>query len=236
MNKSISESRQYMEYVIQHVRSEDQKHFVFFAPAFHLPVISEILKNHSFHWGGQNCHFEDQGAFTGENSPKILKDLGAGYCLVGHSERRKLFFEEDSFICKKVQALLKNDICPILCVGETEDEKNKGYSFDVVYHQLKNVLEHISKTSVSIGVAYEPVWAIGTGKGAKPDDVAQMQQFIRQQCESFGKKVFVLYGGSVNNDNIKDLFPMAGLSGFLVGGVSLIPDQFLSLFQTIKQQ
>ena len=233
MHKNIHEAKQYIHYMIQNTHSEDQKHFIFFVPALTSLTISEALQNHNFQWGGQNCYFEDQGSFTGENSPKVLKEMGAGYCLVGHSERRKLFSEGEEVICKKIQSLLKHSICPVLCIGETKEEKEKGLSFKTIRYQLRTALESVISSSV-IGIAYEPVWAIGSGQSAEPAYINDVQQFIHQQCESFGKKVFVLYGGSVNEQNIKQLSHIQGLNGFLVGGNSLKPDHFLSLFELIK--
>ena len=232
MNKGPDSVRQYIRQISKMVAVQDQKNFVFFAPAFTLSILAEELANSSFGYGAQNCHFEDKGAFTGENSPLVLAQMGATDCLVGHSERRQFFFESEKVIHKKVSAILKNSLQPVICVGETAEERKNGKSFNVIERQLSDILKNV-EFSDDIFIAYEPVWAIGSGKSAQAEQIADMQTHIRKLCDASGQKSKFLYGGSVNQENVKELLQIPGLDGFLVGGASLDPKTFfnLSLFK-----
>ena len=232
MNKNPEEVRSYLRQITRLFPSDEQDKIVFFAPAFTLSVLSEECHSTSFGWGAQNCHFEDKGAFTGENSPMVLKHMGATHCLVGHSERRQLFFENDQFVQKKVKALIKNTLQPVICVGENKVEREKGESFSVVEKQLAGILKQIDFPD-SVCIAYEPVWAIGSHQPASPHQIYEMRKHIQKMCESFGKKLCFLYGGSVNRDNIKELSQIAGVNGFLVGGASLDPHNFFNLYRSL---
>lgn len=233
MNKNPILTRQYIRQIRKLVASQDQKKFVFFAPAFTLSVLAEELASSAFGYGAQNCHFEDQGAFTGENSPLVLKQMGATHCLVGHSERRQFFFESEKIIYKKVVAVLKNSLQPVICVGEKAEERKEGKSFDVIERQLSDILQNV-EFSDDICIAYEPVWAIGSGKSAFPEQIADMQIHIRKLCDSSGKKLRFLYGGSVNQENVKALARIPRVDGFLVGGASLDPKNFFNLFVALS--
>lgn len=228
MNKNPEEARTYIRQITRMLNLEDQKNFVFFAPALTLSVLAEELATSSFGWGAQNCYFESEGAFTGENSPMVLKQMGATHCLVGHNERRQLFFEDDILIKKKTQALLKYSLRPVICVGENAKQREKGCSFQVVEKQLSGILKELV-FSDSVCIAYEPVWAIGSAQPAQPQQISDMQNYIRQLCKSEGKKLCFLYGGSVNEKNAKELSQISGVEGFLVGGVSLNPRHFFNL-------
>ncbi len=230
MNKDPKSALAYIRQFRPLLSPQDQKRFVFFAPALVLPALSKALSDTQFGCGAQNCHFEDQGAFTGENSPLLLKHIGVTHCLAGHSERRRLFFEDEALIQKKARALLKHRIKPVICVGETNDERKKGRSLSVIEKQLSGILqlplEHVD-------IAYEPVWAIGSDKPATPRQIADMQTHIQQLCANAGKRLYFLYGGSVNEQNIKALSQIPGVNGFLVGGASLDPQKFFTLSQQI---
>ena len=232
MNKSPDSVRDYIRQINCLPSLENSKRFIFFAPALTLFVLAEELVGSLYGWGAQNCHFEDQGAFTGENSPMILKQMGATHCLVGHSERRQLFFESEEIIRKKVGALLKHSIQPVICVGETAEEREKGRSFQVVKKQLFGILKSMDSLD-SVCIAYEPIWAIGTANVAKVEQIFEMQEYIKILCESEGKKLHFLYGGSVNEENVKELSQISGLNGFLIGGASLDPHKFFNLAQNI---
>lgn len=234
MNKNPDEARTYIRQVTQMLPLKVQKQFVFFAPAFTLSALGEELASSSFGWGAQNCHFEEKGAFTGENSPMVLKQMGATHCLVGHSERRQLFFEDEKLIYKKVRALLRYSLHPVICVGESAEERKRGDSFRVVEKQLSSILKKLVFPD-SVCIAYEPIWAIGGGQSAQPDQIFDMQQYIRQLCESEEKKMCFLYGGSVNEKNAKELFQISGVDGFLVGGASLDPQKFFNLYMHLQQ-
>ena len=232
MNKNPEEARSYMRQLIPMFSSDTQNKIVFFAPAFTLSALREECRSCSFGWGAQNCHFEDKGAFTGENSPMVLKQLGATHCLVGHSERRQLFFEDDLSVQKKVKALVKHTLEPVICVGESKIEREKGESLAVVEKQLTGILKQVDFAK-PVCIAYEPVWAIGSHQPASPDQIYEMRKHIQNMCESFGKELCFLYGGSVNRDNIKELSRIAGINGFLVGGASLDPHSFFDLYRSL---
>ena len=233
MNKNPEEARSYLRQIKSWVKPEEQKHFVFFVPALTAFVLQEELKNTDFAWGAQNCHFENKGAFTGENSPLVLKQMGAGFCLVGHSERRKLFKETNEEVTKKTQALLENNLQPVVCVGETEEERKNGQAFSVVEKQLSPLFD--LSFSAPLYMAYEPVWAIGSGHVPKAEDISKMQQHIQQRAEAKGKKIHFLYGGSVDPQNIKTFSHVPKVEGFLVGGASLSAEKFFNLFFLLKE-
>jgi triosephosphate isomerase len=185
--------------------------------------------------GAQNVHWEDSGAFTGEISPPMLAKLAVGNVIVGHSERREHFGETDEMVNKKAKAVLGAGMAPIVCVGETLDQREGGEAESVVSTQLNAALRGISvEDGTAISIAYEPVWAIGTGRTALPDDAGAIAGLIRNQLREslnseVGGQVRILYGGSVNSGNIKDFMAKAEIDGALVGGASLDPDQFAAI-------
>jgi triosephosphate isomerase len=191
-----------------------------------LQSLSLQVNHRQFHLGAQNCYYQDEGAFTGEISATMLRGL-VQYIIVGHSERRHLFGERDKEIAHKVQAVLRNDIQPILCIGETHQERVDGETKQVIHDQVIGGLTNISSDEIDkIVIAYEPVWAIGTGDFAKPDAVAEVVSLIRAQVKSlFGaeaaQKVRILYGGSVDASNSDAYLQIQGIDGLLVGGASL---------------
>ena len=210
-------------------------------PFTHLSSIHEELKDSPIKLGAQNMYFEDQGAFTGEISPSMLKELGITYVILGHSERREIFKEDDQLIHKKMKAALEHGFCPILCLGETLEEREKGLYQEKVKKQIEADLFGLEdKDFSSIVLAYEPLWAIGTGKTASSKDAEEMCAFIRKEIEkSFGKKasqeVRIQYGGSVKPANIKDIMAMENIDGALVGGASLKADSFAKLVNYKKE-
>jgi triosephosphate isomerase len=181
--------------------------------------------------GAQNCHFEEKGAFTGEVSPAFLAKLNVRYVICGHSERRELFGETDEMVAKKVAAVQTQGMTPILCVGETLDEREAGHTETKVIAQLRAALAgRTAEQIASIVAAYEPIWAIGTGRTATPDDAQAMCRAIRAELESLapgaGAVVRVQYGGSVKAATAADLMAQPDIDGALVGGASLDPDEF----------
>ena len=189
-----------------------------------LPAVAEVLKGAAVTLGAQNCHWEEQGAFTGEISPAMLAELGCRWVLIGHSERRHIFRETDEEINRKVGAVLRHGMRPVFCVGETEAERRQGLTFTVVEGQLRAGWAGLSPDDLARCVlAYEPVWAIGTGKNATPDDAAQIHELIRMELgrNSVSGRVPILYGGSVNAGNVASLLTRPQLDGVLVGGASL---------------
>ena len=189
----------------------------------------------------QNMHFEKEGAFTGEVAPGMLKDLGVTHVILGHSERRQYFAETDEGVAKKTKVALDNGLTPIACVGELLAEREAGKTMDVVGRQVDAVLKALTADeAIKIVIAYEPVWAIGTGKVATPEQAQEVHAFIRKRIASaHGQKVAdalrVLYGGSVKPDNVKGLMALPDVDGALVGGASLKADSFLRLVHYDKQ-
>ena len=191
--------------------------------------------------GAQNCHFESKGAYTGEISIDMLKQFNCKYVIVGHSERRQYFHESNEFINKKIIALLKSNLTPILCIGESLDERNTNSTFDVLSNQLSRSLKNISNDDIAkIVIAYEPIWAIGTGVIATIDQINETHNFIRKfLVDSFGanaEDVLIQYGGSVNADNAKEILAVQNVNGALIGGAALKSDQFLQIVKYANAQ
>ena len=204
--------------------------------AMHLPKLSQEFKSKSIQVGSQTISQYDQGAYTGELSPLSLKEIGVQFCLVGHSERRALFKETHLDIEQKVLKALEHNFSVILCVGETLAERQKGSVFDVLTDQLTSALQKVSKDQVqNLMVAYEPVWAIGTGEVATPHQADEAHFFIKELLERTFEQdsctVPILYGGSVKPSNFKELLEMKHIDGALVGGASLKASSFMELCQ-----
>ncbi len=194
--------------------------------------VVKTLQGSNIGVGAQNMYHKDSGAYTGEISPVFLKDMNVGYVILGHSERRQYFNEDDSAINKKVVAALEHGLKPILCVGETLEQREAGVTFDVISTQVKGCLAGFESSNLDdLIIAYEPVWAIGTGKTATSQDANEVIGFIRKQLvELFGnemaEKTRILYGGSVKSSNAKELMSMPEIDGALVGGASLEASEF----------
>jgi triosephosphate isomerase len=205
----------------------------FFPPAVSLSALCEIMgRRPDVRIGAQNVHWEPKGAFTGELSIPMVVEAGARLLLVGHSERRHLFGETDDQVARKAQAALKAGMTPLVCLGETLTEREAGRTEQVVVRQLGFVLQALEPAEwAKVVLAYEPVWAIGTGKNATPDDAAQVHELIRMDLGRHGVKVRVpiLYGGSVNPGNVLSLLARPQLDGVLVGGASLDPERWAEL-------
>lgn len=202
-----------------------------------LAKVVEAVKDSPIEVGAQNMHPETEGAFTGEIAPGMIKDLNCRYVILGHSERRQYFKETDEFINEKVKTALKYSLIPIVCVGETLEQREAKQQFEVVKHQFDHSLKGISKEEIlKLILAYEPVWAIGTGKTASPEQAEQMQSYIRRLLkeaydEETAAKVLILYGGSVKPDNIGELMRKPNVDGALVGGASLKAESFVQIVQ-----
>ncbi|MFP5470652.1 MAG: triose-phosphate isomerase [Bacteroidia bacterium] len=204
---------------------------IIFPPSVYLMQMSDSEIN----VGAQNCYYEKNGAFTGEISAEMLSSLGVKYCLVGHSERREYFKESDKELSKKVDALLAHNITPVFCFGEKLEDREKNRHHQVVLNQLTKALFHLSPNEISkLILAYEPVWAIGTGKTATSAQAQEMHHFVRNFiAENKGldtaNDIKILYGGSCKPSNAEELFSCADVDGGLIGGASLIYDDFLKL-------
>lgn len=200
---------------------------IFFPSSICLEAAGNSLKNSKIKFGSQNSYFEGAGAFTGETSAKSVKDVGGTYILLGHSERRSLFGETNELIAKKIKFVQSLDMIPMFCIGETLQERESGKTLQVLSEQIKEGLK-LADLSKKIIVAYEPVWAIGTGKVATPDQVKETHEQVYQELKKIysSTDVPILYGGSVKADNAGQLIQIPHVSGFLVGGASLEPSSF----------
>lgn len=200
---------------------------LFFPQALALETAARNLVGTPFQFGAQTCHYENQGAFTGELSPSDLKAMGASTVLVGHSERRSLFGETDDIVRKKLVAAWKAELRPLLCIGETAKERESGQTEKVLQRQLTSAL---GEPTAPLIVAYEPVWAIGTGKTATPEMAEETQALVARILKKLGMgPTPILYGGSVKPENAAELAIQPHISGFLVGGASLDPQSFASI-------
>jgi triosephosphate isomerase (TIM) len=200
-----------------------------------LSDVHELLMESNIALGAQDLYWEEKGAFTGEVSADMLKDAGCEYVIIGHSERRQFFHETNETVNKKVKAALLSGLKPIVCVGEMLEEREKGMTFDIVKNHVQGALANLSKQDMQNTIlAYEPVWAIGTGKTATPDQAQEVHHYIRGLLKSmFGDEVAsatrIQYGGSVKPDNIEELMKKEDLDGALVGGASLKVDSFSAI-------
>ncbi|MBN2427030.1 MAG: triose-phosphate isomerase [Deltaproteobacteria bacterium] len=211
------------------------------APVFTaLSVARATLAESRVGLAAQNCYPEKQGAFTGEVSPALLKDIGCLFVILGHSERRQLFGEDGAFINRKVHAVIKEGLVAILCIGETLAQREAGTTFDILATQLREGLQKISAEDMKqVVIAYEPVWAIGTGKTATPEQAEEVHAFIRSLLAStfdagVAQSTRILYGGSVKPDNVDNLMAQPDLDGALVGGASLKSADFLRIINFQK--
>lgn len=230
MNLNHLEGKEFVEKLLSLIRNNEEKEIVIFPPFTTLFTVSEVIKNSKIKLGAQNVHWEDKGAFTGEISPQFLIALGCEYVIIGHSERRRYFFENDEMINKKIKKSLSINLKPVFCVGENLEEREKGETLQVIENQLKRGLKDIKELKGMV-IAYEPVWAIGTGRNALPEQANEVHRFIRDFIsKNYGKEISenlrIIYGGSVNKDNIKDLLKEEEIDGVLIGGVSIKLDEF----------
>lgn len=191
--------------------------------------------------GAQNCHQEDSGAFTGEVSAAMLRSVGASHVIIGHSERRAYFGEDDLLLSRKVDAALRNDLIPVFCVGETLEQRNAGTHFEIIEGQLKNAVFHLGEGSFGrIILAYEPVWAIGTGLTAGPEQAQEIHAFIRSKAgerynKALAEDLTILYGGSCNPGNAARLFEQEDIDGGLIGGASLKARDFVDIIKVFNR-
>ncbi|MCR5481391.1 MAG: triose-phosphate isomerase [Clostridia bacterium] len=205
------------------------------APFTQLQALVEAFKGTGIGVGAQNMHFEEQGAFTGEISAAMLSEIGVDYCIIGHSERRQYFAETDETVNKKLKKAFEAGIIPIMCVGETLEQRDAKKAFEVVGTQLNRGLEGIApQQAQTLVIAYEPVWAIGTGRTATPEQANEMCAFIRKTLEELYSEdaadaVIIQYGGSVKPANATDIMNMDEIDGALVGGASLKPQDFMAI-------
>ncbi|MXQ55660.1 triose-phosphate isomerase [Shimazuella alba] len=227
MYKTILETKDFLRQFHEHTISDDRE-VVICAPYPALPWLTEACEGTSIQIGAQNVHWELEGAFTGEVSVQMLKALHVTHVIIGHSERRAYFAETDEMIGRKLRTALTAGLTPILCIGETLEEKELGKTNEVVKRQLRTALEDVSPVEVGkLIIAYEPVWAIGSGLAATDEDAENVISYIRSLLpERYQDKVRILYGGSVKPENIAAYMSQPNIDGALVGGASLDPDVF----------
>lgn len=235
MHKTVAEALAFVEAVKPELTGATAAETVICAPFTALAPLAEAVKGTAIRIGAQDLFWEEQGAYTGEISPLMLKELGVSYVIVGHSERRQYFGETDATVNKKVKAALRHGLIPILCVGETLEQRESGETFTVVETQTREGLADLSSEEVAgLVIAYEPIWAIGTGRTATEADAEEVIAFIRSIInDQFGitaaERVRIQYGGSVKPDNIAGLLAQPNIDGALVGGASLDPRSFVAL-------
>lgn len=241
MNNDIEQSLKLVKALKSLVEEFDKNVDVLVCPAFtSLFAVKEAIKGSNIKIGAQNIHFEENGAYTGEISPIMLKNMGIEYVIIGHSERRQYFNETDETVNKKLKSALKHDIIPIVCVGETLEQRESNIEKETVKNQIVKDFENIEPSdAVKTIVAYEPIWAIGTGRNATSEQANEMASFIRT-CISeiydkqLADRIIIQYGGSVKGDNAKDILNQSDIDGALVGGASLKAEEFLKIINYAK--
>lgn len=238
MNGRIDQVTELLEGLIKLVPKQSTADIVVLPPAIYIPLTQKILSESQLCWGAQNIYPKESGAYTGETSAPMLQDYACRYVLVGHSERRHIFHENEKFVAEKFHHVKDHDMIPLLCVGETLAEREHGVTEEVITRQLlavANIGKHVFQGCV---VAYEPVWAIGTGQTASPEQVQMIHSFIRTLISEFNGddavRVPILYGGSVTEKNSGSLFAMPDVDGGLIGGASLNARQFVEIVKCIK--
>lgn len=238
MNLTVKESIILVKESKKLLKNEENVEIVLCPEFTALQAVSKELKSSNIKLGAQNMHFEEYGAYTGEISPAMIKEIDCRYVILGHSERREFFGEDDLLINRKVIAALKHSIEPILCVGESLEQRKNGKTFEVVSNQLKNCLANVKKDDIqNVNIAYEPIWAISKGnpnhKAATSEDAEEAHKFIRKIIADMfdinSKKIRVIYGGSVKPDNAKELLSMPNVDGSLVGNASLNAKSFAEI-------
>lgn len=226
MNKGIEETDEFANSIPK--KNIDLNNVdVFIAPPFtSIPKAKEAFANLNIAVGAQNMFWEEHGAFTGEISPKFLKELGVDWVIIGHSERRAIFKESDEWVRKKLNTALHFGLKVVICIGETEEEREEGREKKVVERQIKGAIQGLEFDTSMVSIAYEPIWAIGTGKTAKPSDAEEMHGFIRELLGGKGEEIRIIYGGSVKVHNAEDLLKQKNIDGALIGGASLDAESF----------
>jgi len=236
MNGSLESIRGLMDGIKQGIGSVQGAAVAVCPPAIYIPEVARLIEGTDIRLGGQNVCDEDEGAYTGEISASMLKEFGCAYAIVGHSERRSLYGESDALVAKRFAAARRCGLIPILCVGELLEEREQGITEQVVGRQLDAVLELEGIAAFADAVvAYEPVWAIGTGKTATPEQAQDVHAFIRAKLAAvdrgIAENLIIQYGGSVKGANAAELFSQPDIDGGLIGGASLKADEFLAICQ-----
>jgi len=241
MHKTLGESRAFLEAFLPQIERASRVEVVLAPPFTALAAVGRALEGSSVKLAAQNMHFAPQGAYTGEISPVMLRDVGCHYVILGHSERRRHFHESDELVNKKLLSAFEQGLVPILCVGETLEERREKRTESVLERQLTAALEGLPREDARrLVIAYEPVWAIGTGETASPEDAEAGARFLRALIEGLydaetAAAVRVQYGGSVKPQNTKDLIAQPDVDGALVGGASLDPHEFAQIVRAASE-
>ncbi len=241
MNKGFDEAEDLMFNIVDELDQDlpPNVEVIVCPPSVYLELATDVAADSTISVGGQNISNHESGAYTGEISASMLRSIEVDYCIIGHSERRKYFNESNQVLAEKVKIALGNDIKPIFCCGELLNERESGNHFDVVRNQINEALFHLDVEYFSkIVIAYEPVWAIGTGVTASPEQAQEMHEYIRQRISGkYGSEIAsqtsILYGGSCNAKNAKELFANPDVDGGLIGGASLDADEFVKIIKSI---
>lgn len=242
MNKTFTEAESLLFDIADNLSESrpEKVEVVVCPPSLYLELASDIAQQNDFYCGAQNMSQFDQGAYTGELSAEMIKSAGVKYVILGHSERRMYFGENDEIIALKVMKALKNDLLPIYCCGEVLQEREENRHFDVVGKQITKGICHLTGEEIShVVIAYEPVWAIGTGKTASPEQAQEMHAYIREIISNhYGKEagdnISILYGGSCNPGNAVELFAQLDVDGGLIGGASLKAEDFIKIVNSFQ--
>ena len=227
MHKTTQEAIELAKKLKMNLEKIEGTEVVLCPPFTSLKSVYEVIKDSPIRLGAQNIFWKEEGAYTGEISPSMIKDVGCDFVILGHSERRKYFNEDERIINRKIRLVFTFELIPIVCIGENLEEREKGLAEEIVIKQMNNCFAQIpEKNMYELIIAYEPVWAIGTGRTATPEVADEMHQVIRNQIlklfsSSVASHISILYGGSVNPENIDDLMRQENIDGVLVGGASL---------------
>jgi triosephosphate isomerase len=242
MNKTVREAQEYTAALLPRAADADGVDVAVFAPFTSLPEVARMAEDSAVIAGAQNFYYEDSGAFTGEISAPMLLDVGARAAIVGHSERRELFGEFDEMVARKTAKAVESGLLPVVCVGETKEERDAGRMWDKCSGQVRRVVEELGDEihGESIVFAYEPIWAIGTGDTATPEDsqdaIGKIRDLLREiRGDDFADAIRILYGGSVKPDNVAEIMAQKDVDGALVGGASLEVESFMQLVEAAQQ-
>ena len=242
MNKTLSETRAYAEAIKPQLGKHKWCEVVLCVPAVNIPGAVKLFKDTRLAIGGENCHYEASGAFTGEVTVEMLKEVGAKYVIIGHSERRQYYNETDLTVNKKVHAALEAGLRPIVCVGESLEQRELDVTEELITYQVKIALAGLTESQVRrVVIAYEPIWAIGTGKTATAEQAEEVCGAIRAVIRSMfdarvARAVSILYGGSMNASNCDELLAQPDIDGGLIGGAALEPDQVVDIINAANQE
>ena len=242
MNKTLSETKSFMEELKPLLGKPRWCEVVLCVPYVNIPAAVRLVKDCRVSIGAENCHFESHGAYTGEVSAEMLKEAGVKYVIIGHSERREYYNETDFTVNKKVHAALEAGLYPIVCVGESLEQRELGVTMDLIAYQVKAALSGVPADKMRhVVIAYEPIWAIGTGKTATAEQAGEVCTNIRATIRALygarvARSVTIQYGGSMNEKNAAELLAQPDIDGGLIGGASLVPEKFVEIINAANQE